>query len=49
MKRRKSAKVRGASDDFTITPEKDNKQSGGSGLNIVSISHPEIRNPKPKK
>ena len=48
MKRRKQAKVEGNSDSFSISPEKDSKQSGGSGLNIVSIKHPEFRHRKPK-
>ena len=49
MKRRRSAKVRGHSDDFTITPEKDNKDSQSSGLNITAVKHPEFRHRKPKK
>ncbi len=48
MKRRRRADVKGQTDDYSISTQPDGKDGEGSGVNVVSITHPTIRHPKPK-
>jgi len=47
VRRKHRVKVTGESDSYSITPEKDNKRSEGSGINIVSTEKLDIPSNKP--